>query len=42
MHSKDILIAYLTFFFSLVIFDRDDFILDQCAPVQVLSSSDQK
>ena len=31
MHSKDILIASLTYFLSLVIFEQDDFILDQCA-----------
>ena len=30
MHSKDILIASLTYFLSLVIFERDNFILDQC------------
>ena len=30
MHSKDILIDSLTYFWSLVIFERDDFILDQC------------
>ena len=33
MQSKDILIASLTYFWSLVIFERDDFILDQCAPL---------
>ena len=31
MHSKNILIASLAYFLSLVIFERDDFILDQCA-----------
>ena len=30
MHSKGILIASLTYFSSLVIFERDGFILDQC------------
>ena len=34
MHSKDILIASLTYFWSLVNFERDDFILDQCAPLE--------
>ena len=30
MHSKDILIAFLTYFLSWIIFEPDDFILDQC------------
>ena len=33
MHSKDILIDSLTY---LVIFERDDFILDQCAMLLII------
>ena len=40
MHSKYILIASLTHFWSLVIFYRDDFILGQCAVVRMEKSID--